>query len=176
MSSPTHTLTYSHIHKHSQHLHPHTHSHTHLPTHLVPAGCMFPFYMCRTDSCLNSYTHPRLEHEDIMYSYKYHDYYMAVFLYCCPDCQSCLSHLNSIGWVTQAIWAAIKIYSFAKPIPSSYSLMHKCAWTKYFPSNYSERLKYHYLIYVYLYLYEYIIGSISGIKAKRERRLVIKLS
>ena len=36
----------------------------------------------------------------------------AVFLYCCcPDCPSCLSHLNSTGWATKAIWAAAKKHS-----------------------------------------------------------------
>ena len=27
------------------------------------------------------------------------------------DCPSCLAHLNSIGWVTWAVWAAIKKYA-----------------------------------------------------------------
>ena len=31
----------------------------------------------------------------------------AVFLYCWPDCPSCLAHLNSISWATWANWAAI---------------------------------------------------------------------
>ena len=35
----------------------------------------------------------------------------AVFLYCCQDCQSCLAHLNSTGWATWVIWAAIAKYS-----------------------------------------------------------------
>ena len=32
----------------------------------------------------------------------------AAFIYCCPDCPSCLVHLNSIGWVNLAIWAMKK--------------------------------------------------------------------
>ena len=31
----------------------------------------------------------------------------SVFLYCCPECPSCLAHLNSIGCATWAIWVAI---------------------------------------------------------------------
>ena len=31
--------------------------------------------------------------------------YKAVVLYHCPDCPSCLGHLNSIGWATLAAWA-----------------------------------------------------------------------
>ena len=34
----------------------------------------------------------------------------AVFLYCCPDCSSCLAYFNSIGWAALAIWAATKKY------------------------------------------------------------------
>ena len=31
-------------------------------------------------------------------------YHQAVLFYCCPDCPSCQAYLNSIGWVTWAIW------------------------------------------------------------------------
>ena len=32
----------------------------------------------------------------------------AVFYYCCPDCPV---HLSSIGWVTRAVWTAVKKYN-----------------------------------------------------------------
>ena len=32
----------------------------------------------------------------------------SCILYCCPDCSSCLTHLNSIGCAIREIWAAIK--------------------------------------------------------------------
>ena len=32
----------------------------------------------------------------------------VVVLYCCPECPSCLAHLNSVGLAPRAIWVAIK--------------------------------------------------------------------
>ena len=36
---------------------------------------------------------------------------MAVFLYCCPDCLSCLANAIQVGRATSAVWAAMKKYS-----------------------------------------------------------------
>ena len=36
---------------------------------------------------------------------------ISSIVYCCPDCPSCLTHLNSIVWATLAILAAVKKYS-----------------------------------------------------------------
>ena len=30
-----------------------------------------------------------------------YNYTYDIFLYCCPDCPSCLAHLNSIGWAAK---------------------------------------------------------------------------
>ena len=35
----------------------------------------------------------------------------TVFLSCCPDYRSYPAHLNSIGWATWAVWAAVKDYN-----------------------------------------------------------------
>ena len=43
----------------------------------------------------------------------------AVFLYCYPHWASCLTHLNSIGWATWAIWAAKQKYSLNYPVKGS---------------------------------------------------------
>ena len=32
----------------------------------------------------------------------------TIFCYCCPDCSSCLAHLNSIGWATWKFLTTIK--------------------------------------------------------------------
>ena len=48
----------------------------------------------------------RLLNTESTYSY----WVEAKYLYCYPDCQSCLAHLDSIGWATLAIWT-IKKYN-----------------------------------------------------------------
>ena len=42
---------------------------------------------------------------------KQHKTPSGVFLYCCSDCWSCPTHLNSNGLITWAIWAEVKRYS-----------------------------------------------------------------
>ena len=40
----------------------------------------------------------------------------SVLLYCCLDCPSWLADLNSIGWATSSIWAAVKKIQWGKPL------------------------------------------------------------
>ena len=51
---------------------------------------------------------------------------MAVFLYCCPDCISCLAHLNNNGWLLLAIPYLLSCYVYGSVYCSLYVRM--CEW------------------------------------------------
>ena len=64
-----------------------------------------------SSACIVAYHNPYIA--CIWLTFPYNSLFgaQAVFLYCSPDCPSCLDHLNSISWTALAIWAAVQKYS-----------------------------------------------------------------
>ena len=55
----------------------------------------------------------------------------AVFLHCCPDCPSCLAHLDSTGWVAWPIRAAIMKYGLNLILAAKLLMAHKIKRSKH---------------------------------------------